>query len=282
MSHKRGPRETRRTPSKFAAFCIAVTLLLALSISATNAASAQAAPAPGGTIVGQVTDAATKQGVPSATVRVDQSRFAAVTDQEGRYRITGVPGGAHSISARRIGYAQRVLPVTVTVDAEVTIDFVLEPSTTSLDQIIVTGTAGAGEERRSLGNSVPVIDATDAQSKSRSPELGDLLRGRAANVTVSSNTGRLGAGPIVQIRGTSSVGLSNIPLLYVDGVRVDNASATGPVQIGFGSQNSQVANRLNDINPEDIESIEIIKGPAAASIYGTEAANGVIQIIKIK
>jgi hypothetical protein len=177
-----------------------VSLLFALSASAATAALAQAAP--GGTIVGRVMDAATKQAVASATVRVDQSRFAAVTDQEGRYRITGVPAGAHSISARRIGYTQRSLPVTVTVDAEVTIDFTLEASTTSLDQIIVTGTAGPGEERRSLGNSVVAIDATDAQSKSRSPELGDLLRGRAPGVTVSSNTGRLGAGPIVQIRGT--------------------------------------------------------------------------------
>ena len=174
------------------------------------------------------------------------------------------------------------MPVTVVADSEMTVDFALEVATTSLDQVIVTGTAGIGEERRSLGNAVSDIDATDAQSKSRSPEVGDLLRGRAPGVTVNTNTGRLGAGPIIEIRGMSSLGLNNIPLLYVDGVRVDNASNTGPVQIGFGSQNSQVANRLNDINPEDIESIEIIKGPAASTIYGTEAANGVIQIITKK
>jgi len=275
MSQTPGPRPSRRTRTPFAALCIAVALLLGMSMTV----GAQAAP--GGTIVGRVTDVSTRQGVLSATVQVDQSRFATVTSEDGRYRITGVPAGAHTIIARRIGYTQRRVPVTVVADSEVTVDFALEPATTSLDQVIVTGTAG-GEERRSIGNAVSTINAADEQEKSKSPELGDLLRGRAPGVAVTTNTGRLGAGPIVEIRGMSSLGLSNIPLLYVDGVRVDNSANTGPVQIGFGSQNSQVANRLNDINPEDIESIEIIKGPAAATIYGTEAANGVIQIITKK
>ncbi len=276
MSHTLGPRLSRKARTPFSAICIAVSLLLGLS----GVAGAQAAS--GGTIVGRVTDAGTKQGVLGATVQVDQSRFAAITSEDGRYRITGVPAGPHTLIARRIGYTQRRVPVTVAGDSELTVDFSLEVATTSLDQVIVTGTAGPGEQRRSLGNAVSDIDATDAQEKSRSPEVGDLLRGRAPGVTVNTNTGRLGAGPIIEIRGMSSLGLSNIPLLYVDGVRVDNASSTGPVQIGFGSQNAQVANRLNDINPEDIESIEIIKGPAAATIYGTEAANGVIQIITKK
>ena len=262
MSQTLGPRLSRRARTCFTAVCIAVSLFLGLP----GVAGAQAAP--GGTIVGRVTDVSTKQGILSATVQVDQSRFATVTNEDGRYRITGVPAGAHTIIARRIGYTQRRVPVTVVADSEVTVDFALEPATTSLDQVIVTGTAG-GEERRSIGNAVSTINAADEQEKSKSPELGDLLRGRAPGVTVTTNTGRLGAGPIVEIRGMSSLGLSNIPLLYVDGVRVDNSAATGPVQIGFGSQNSQVANRLNDINPEDIESIEIIKGPAAATIYGS-------------
>ena len=280
MRHTPGPRLSRRARTPLTAFCITGTLLLALSVSTVIPVSAQAVS--GGTIVGRVTDAGTRQGILSATVQVDQSQFATVTDANGHYRITGVPVGAHTIIARRIGYTQRRVPVTVVADSEVTVDFALQASTISLDQVVVTGTAGPGEERRSLGNAVSDINAADALDKSKSPELGDLLRGRAPGVTVTTNTGRLGAGPIVEIRGMSSLGLSNVPLLYVDGVRVDNAAATGPVQIGFGSQNSQVANRLNDINPEDIESIEIIKGPAAATIYGTEAANGVIQVITKK
>ena len=184
--------------------------------------------------------------------------------------------------ARRIGYAPRRQSITVTAGEEVTADFALRASTTSLDEVIVTGTV-AGETRRSIGNAVSVIGAPDVLEKSQSPELGDLLKARAPGVTIAQNTGRLGGGPNIQIRGLSSMGLNNAPLLYIDGVRVDNASSTGPVfSGGLGSQNAQVANRLNDINPDDIESIEIIKGPAAATIYGTEAANGVIQIITKK
>ncbi|HEY2025851.1 MAG TPA: TonB-dependent receptor, partial [Gemmatimonadaceae bacterium] len=107
---------------------------------------------------------------------------------------------------------------------------------------------------------------------------------RAPGVTILQTTGRLGAGPSIEIRGRSSIGLATSPLIYVDGVRVNNATASGPIAPSgrLGGQGSNVGGRLNDINPEDIESIEIIKGPAAATIYGTEAANGVIQIITKK
>ena len=196
MSHTPGPRGWRRARTRFTAICIAVSLLIGLCMSAPVIARAQAVS--GGTIVGQVTDAVTRQGILSATVRVDQSNFATVTNADGHYRITGVPVGPHTITARRIGYAQRQLPVTVVADSEVTVDFALQASTISLDQVVVTGTAGPGEERRSLGNAVSDINAADVLEKSKSPELGDLLRGRAPGVTVTSNTGRLGAGPIVE------------------------------------------------------------------------------------
>ena len=235
-----------------------------------------------GSIVGRVTDSAAATGITSATVQLDGTRYGAVADQEGRYRIAGVPAGTYGIVARRIGYAPRQLSMTVTAGQETTVDFALRASTRSLDEVIVTGTV-AGQERRSIGNVVSTIDAPQVLQQSQSPELSDLLKARSPGVTIEQNTGRLGAGPNIQIRGLSSMGMNNAPLLYIDGVRVDNSSATGPVfNGGLGSQNAQVANRLNDINPEDIESIQIIKGPAAATIYGTEAANGVIQIITKK
>src|SRR5258707_8111323 len=120
--------------------------------------------------------------------------------------------------------------------------------------------------------------------KSASQDLSSLIGARAPGVAIAPGTGRLGAGPTIQIRGRNSIGLDNSPLLYVDGVRVNNASAAGPVAPPgrLGGQASNVSGRLNDINPEDIESIEIVKGPAAATLYGTEAANGVIQIITKK
>jgi TonB-dependent SusC/RagA subfamily outer membrane receptor len=276
MSHKRGPRLSRRTPMPLIAACLIAVLALLPGATPARAQGGQT-----GSITGRVTDSTTATGVPSATVQLEGTRFGAIADQEGRFRMPSVAPGVYTAVARRIGYAARRRPVTVTAGQEVVVDFALMPATRSLDEIVVTGTV-AGEQRRSLGNAVSDINATDVLQKSQSPELGDLLKARAPGVTIAQNTGRLGGGPNIQIRGLSSMGLNNAPLLYVDGVRVDNSSATGPVQTGFGSQNAQVANRLNDINPEDIESIEIIKGPAAATIYGTEAANGVIQIITKK
>jgi TonB-dependent SusC/RagA subfamily outer membrane receptor len=96
------------------------------------------------------------------------------------------------------------------------------------------------------------------------------------SVIITPGTGMVGSGSQIRIRGSSSFSLTNQPLLYVDGVRADNAQATGPAVQAF---TSSVISRINDFNPDDIESIEIIKGPAAATLYGTEASNGVIHII---
>jgi TonB-linked SusC/RagA family outer membrane protein len=257
--------------------------MLALLVAPLVAvAAAQGAPGTA-VITGRVTDARSSQGVPGATVQLEGSRLGAVTGEDGRYRITNVPAGAHTVRARRIGYASARLPVNVVEGATVTANFSLEAAVASLDEVVVTGTAG-GEQRRSIGNAVSTINADEALSKSAAQSVSTLIGARAPGVIIAPNTGRLGAGPSIQIRGRSSIGLDNSPLLYVDGVRVNNATAAGPVGVPgrLGGQASNVSGRLNDINPEDIESIEIIKGPAAATIYGTEAANGVIQIITKK
>jgi TonB-linked SusC/RagA family outer membrane protein len=149
----------------------------------------------------------------------------------------------------------------------------------SLDEVVITGTAGA-EQRRSVGNSVATINAADQLAKSASITLTSLLAARAPGVNVLSTTGRVGAGPSIQIRGRNSLSQGNSPLIYVDGVRVNNSTGTGPSVVtgAFSGQGAQIGGRLNDINPDDIESIEVISGPAASTIYGTDAANGVIQI----
>jgi TonB-linked SusC/RagA family outer membrane protein len=234
-----------------------------------------------GVVTGRVIDVRTSAPVAGASVEVDGSRIATATGDDGRYRLTNVPAGQRVIIVRRLGYAASRQSVTVTDDQQTTADFSLQAAAIALDQVVVTGTAG-GEQRRSIGNSVATIDASQELERSAAPNLGTLLQSRAAGVIVTPNTGRVGAGPTIQIRGRSSLSLSSEPIVYVDGVRVNNATGQGPSganAASFGAQNSQVASRLNDINPDDIETIEIIKGPAAATIYGTEAANGVIQII---
>jgi TonB-dependent SusC/RagA subfamily outer membrane receptor len=232
-----------------------------------------------GTIVGRVTDARSHEGITGVAVHIEGGSQGAITDQDGSYRIPNVTPGSYTVAARRIGYTAARAQVTVVADQEVTADFALEAAAMSLDQVVVTGTAGA-EQRRSIGNAVTgVNNAPEVLAKSAAPDLGKLLNARAPGVVVVPNSGRLGAGPNIQIRGRSSLSLDNSPLIYIDGVRVNNAVGTGPGQNGYGSQNADVGGRLDDISPQDIESIEIIKGPAAATIYGTEAANGVIQII---
>jgi TonB-linked SusC/RagA family outer membrane protein len=238
---------------------------------------------PATTVAGTVTEARSNRPLAGVTVQVNGSRLGAVTTDDGRYRIAGVPTGSQVLSFRRLGYASATRPVSVASTGVTTANVELTVQATSLDEMVVTGTAG-GEQRRSIGNAVTTISAPEATQKAAAQNLSSLIGARAPGVSIAPATGRLGSGPTIQIRGRSSIGLDNSPLLYIDGVRVNNATTAGPVGVAgrLGGQGSNVSGRLNDINPEDIESIEIIKGPAAATIYGTEAANGVIQIITKK
>lgn len=272
------------------AACAALGIALAFPAPAAHAASVHRPTASAiarraaATIVGQVVDSASRAPVVGASVLVQGTPLGTVTDSAGRYRIAGVAQGPQTIIARRVGYAPKRRTVTVGTDGELTVDFALAPAATSLSEVIVTGTAG-GQQRRELGNDVPEVKAPDVLAKSQAPDLSSLLNSRVAGVSIVPTTGRLGAGPNIEIRGVASLSLNNAPLIYIDGVRVSNRTGGGPTTFGnggFGSQNAGVVGRLNDINPDEIESIQIIKGPAAATIYGTEAANGVIQIITKK
>ncbi|MGI8507952.1 MAG: TonB-dependent receptor domain-containing protein [Gemmatimonadaceae bacterium] len=266
----------RRAPAMAAYFLAAGVLASLFGVTNARAQGAQA-----GTIVGQVIESTSRQGVVAAAVNVAGTQLGAATDQAGNYRISGVPAGTHTLVVRRIGYVPVRQAVVVATGQSVTSNVTLQTSATSLNQIVVTGTAG-GQQSREIGNVVSTVSAPNELSKSQAPNLTNLLAAKVPGVSIANNTGRLGAAQNIQIRGISSIGLSNSPLIYVDGVRVNSESGTGPGGLVYSSQNSAVAGRLNDISPEDIESIQIIKGPAAATIYGTEAANGVIQIITKK
>jgi TonB-linked SusC/RagA family outer membrane protein len=229
-----------------------------------------------GSVTGTVTDEQSKQpvaGVQMTIVSAGAIVNGAVTDAQGRYRITGVAAGVAKIRARRIGYASVDRTVTVTDGGTVTLDFALGAAVLSLDAMVVTGTPG-GTQVRTLGNAIERLDVAAAAEASPAVNVQQLLGQRSPGVMVMPSSGMVGTGSSVRIRGAASLSLSNQPIIYVDGVRVDNNAAAGP-SIRQGRQ----AARLNDFNPEDIESMEIIKGPAAATLYGTEASNGVIQII---
>ncbi|HSJ32208.1 MAG TPA: SusC/RagA family TonB-linked outer membrane protein [Longimicrobiales bacterium] len=231
-----------------------------------------------GTVRGRVVAAKTMRPINAVQVSIPGTGRGTITNADGQFLLLNVPAGTHTIRAELIGYSAREQPVTVTAGGTVTADIELSESAIALDELVVTGTAG-GQERRAIGNVVTQVRAAEAVESSLIPNVQGLLNARASNVVVMPGTGMVGTGAKIRIRGASSLSLSNDPLIYVDGVRVDNAQATGPTVQAFGSS---VISRWNDFNPDDIESIEVIKGPAAATLYGTEAAKGVVHIITKK
>jgi len=224
----------------------------------------------GGTITGRVTGADTNQPIASATVSVEGSSLRAVTDGQGRYTIRSVPAGNYTVSASTLGRESARRQITVAAGQTVTLDFTLAARAIALEGIVASAT-GEQQRAREVGNAVAKIDPAEEVPLAATNDLAQVLQGRAAGVTVLSPGGTTGSGARIRIRGSNSVSLSNDPLLIIDGVRVDNG--TGGIAVG-----GQTPNRLNDINPEDIENIEVLKGPAASALYGTAAANGVILV----
>jgi TonB-linked SusC/RagA family outer membrane protein len=185
--------------------------------------------------------------------------------------VRQVPEGTHEVRAALIGYSERSAEVTVTADETVTQDFRLSESAIELGAVVVSAT-GQQQTKREIGSSVGVIQVEDVEM-APVKSFSELLQGRTPGLTVVRAGGTSGGGSRVRIRGSNSMSLSNDPLLIIDGVRVQNE------QNSFGLfTGGQTTSRLNDLNPEDIESIEVLKGPAASALYGTAAANGVIQV----
>ena len=225
-----------------------------------------------GTISGRVTEAKTGYAVPSAQVMVVGTPLGKTTDDSGRYAIAGVPAGTRTISVRRLGYDASSKSVEVRDGENTTLDFALVGATTRLSEIVTTVTGG--QRRVEIGNTVGRIDADKVVQDGAVTTLSDVISGRVAGVQVMYNAGVTGSSPRIRIRGQNSFTVPNDPLLVIDGVRVENSPGTDNNFSAFGWSSG----RLNDLNPEEIESIEIVKGPSAATLYGTDAANGVLLV----
>jgi TonB-dependent SusC/RagA subfamily outer membrane receptor len=224
-----------------------------------------------GAISGRVIAAQSGQPVSAAQVYISGLDIGVLTQQNGRYLLQNVPAGPQSVTVERIGYRLVTRQVTVASGATATVDFQLDDEALQLDAIVVTGTPG-GSQVRAIGNVVGRVDVGTREQVSPSVNFEQILGERQPGLMISSPGGSVGGdGGFIRIRGSSSPGLSNEPIIYVDGVRINSERR----YVG----EDRATSRLNDINPADIESIEIIKGPAASTIYGTEAKNGVIQII---
>ena len=232
-----------------------------------------AAPVGAQQVTGRVTDARSGQPMAAVQVFVQGSGIGALSQQNGRYLLLNLPVGTHQITAQRIGYTSVTQTATAAAGATVQLDFALTEEALGLDEIIVTGTPG-GTQRRAIGNSVTSVDASQITQTMAVSTMQDMLSGRTPGAAFSRSNGNVGTGSRIQIRGVKSFNLKSDPLIFVDGIRIDNKAERGP-SLG----DNREVNPLDEINPQDIQSIEIIKGPAAATLYGTEASAGVIQII---
>ncbi len=262
------PRASWRTTLARAS-AVALAAVLAAIPSAARAQDA-------GVIAGRVITQTGSRPLVGAQVAVqDQGGKGAVTDASGRFRIAGLTGTDVVVNVRMLGY--QALTQTVRVGST-DLQFAMSERALELNKVIVTGTAGV-TQKREVGTSVAQVNVAEVTAKQVTPSVDALLNGRAAGVAILPGTGMVGAGARVRIRGIGSFSLSADPLIYVDGVRVDNQTSTGITIQAFGSG---VVSRLNDFDPDQIETIEVLKGPAAATLYGTEAARGVINIITKK
>lgn len=252
----------RRAATALALLAVAV-LLAAVAPSPSSAQES-------GRITGVVRSADTQRPLAGAQVFIQGTRIGALTNAEGRYLMLNVPVGTHEVRVTIIGFAQGAVTVTVGAGQTGNADFSLGETAVSLEGIVVTGTA-AEVRAREVGNALDAITSRDFENLPvTNPE--NMLAGRIPGMTVLQGNGQPGAGTTVRIRAQTTASSTTDPLIYVDGIRIysETVGTQGGARLGISP--------LQDIAAEDIERIEVIKGASAATLYGTEAASGVIQI----
>jgi len=241
-----------------------VALLAALALAAPVSAQQT------GTVTGQVLDAQTQRPLTGAQVSVSGTGIGSLSGTDGRFTLSNVPAGEATVRVQFLGYSTAEETVNVPAGQSVSVDFALRVSALALDELVVTG-VGQATQRRELATSVSVIGA-DEIAAAPVQTLDQLLQGRVAGATVSAVSAQPGTSSQMNFRGVSSVFGSQTPVIYVDGVRVDNSMLTSA---GTGGENSSA---LAELLTSDIERIEITRGGAASTLFGSDAATGVIQI----
>ena len=244
-------------------------ILSSLAAAAFLLVTAQA-EAQQGIVGGKVTDSLSGQPIAAAQVSVIGTTAGALSNNDGSYTIRGVSPGRVQLRVVRIGYAEQRRAVTVSAGQTATLDFQLRAVVMTLNPIVTTAT---GLQRRvEVGNAIAQVEAAEVVQTQAVTQMADILVGKAAGVLVTTGT-QTGAGTRIRIRGTSSLSLSNNPLFVIDGTVVEGTTGSSSISVG-----GTTPARIGDINPEEIESVEVVRGPSAATLYGTNAANGVIVI----
>ena len=252
-------------------------VLLAMLALSPPASDARAQGTAGGLTV-TVTDAATKRPVDAARVHLVGTNYGGATTAEGKATIRGVPANNYTLRVLRIGYQEQTRPVTIAAGRTGTIEIAMTAAAVNLAAVVTTAT---GEQRRvEIGNSTTDIQTAKVLQAAPVASLNDVLNSRAPGVSVTSGT-QTGTGARIRVRGMNSVSLSNEPIWIIDGIRMTSNNSSFSTVTGNGASGNTGGNnasRIGDLNPDDIENIEVVKGPSAATLYGTDAANGVILV----
>jgi TonB-dependent starch-binding outer membrane protein SusC len=249
-------------------------ILAGIAASALLTAPAAAQTPDAYSIQGTVLDATTSRPLANVSVSVRGTPFVTLTDRDGRYQLVArLEPGTYTVVYSLLGRGELTRALTLAAARAVTIDAVsLRETAVQLEEIIVTGTA-APVARRALGNAVSTVSG-DRLTEIPAATIDQALQGKIAGAVITSNTGQPGGGVSVRLRGTSSIIGGAEPLYIVDGVIIDN---NADQQLNLGLR-SNASNRLADLDPDDIERVEVLKGAAAAALFGSRANNGVVQI----
>ena len=244
-----------------------IALTLALS-SQRSSASPPPMQQQQDSVGGIVVDSGGGRPLAGAQVTAVGKSQAAITDVQGRFRILGLTGPTVALRVTRLGYK----PVTRTVSVgDGGIRIALEQAAHGLEQVVVTA---SGEQRlKEMGSAIERVRVDSVAQTAAFTNIAEMVNSRVAGVYIKTTSGSSIGGTRIRIRGSSSRSLANEPIVYVDGVRIN----TDPQALAW-SANQQMPSRFDDIDPDQIESIDVLKGPSASTMYGTEAANGVILI----
>lgn len=255
-------------------YVLRTVLLLSSALLITQAAQAQF------TVSGTITDASTGDPIVGVTIFHAESNTGTSSDVDGTYELD-LPSGDTTLRFSFIGFNTRNIEVSGSEGETITLDVEMQPDVANLEELVVTGLAST-IKRSNLANSVSTISAEQLTANSDPQTLDRALQGKVPGVQINSYSGAPGGGFNVQLRGVSTLGAgTSQPLYIIDGVYVNNnVQTTGrsTVSGAGGTAQDGAANRLADLNPDDIASVEVLKGPSAAAIYGQRANAGVVII----
>lgn len=225
-----------------------------------------------GTITGRVVDAQTREPLGEVQVYIPGTDFGTLTGAAGRFILLNIPPGPVTVRAERIGYLAAEETVQVTEGGSTALNFELATTQIGLEELVVSVEAQQ-QRRREMGTDIGTINVERSLAQGAVQTMSGLLQARTTGISVTGGSGMAGAGSRIRVRGPTSLTQENDPLLVIDGVRVSNETTLGTSATSGGG-----TSRFDDLNPNEIENIQVIKGPAATALYGSEAAPGVIVV----